>query len=596
MILPLLGEYVDSGFRTPRDRFFYSLRSNARYQLIVLGCGTAGLAYVFLQNGFEGTSVKSLIMALAYCWALIQAIYLMGHGLVAVPRRLIRNASVSARLRTIQTQAPKVRDKLEDAVVEMDELESELNRLPKAKHGMSGDHREWIQELAEYNGFQGHRPHAPPTLQASGATPQLVVTDQYLADLSRRLHRARHKYIRFNDKWDRLLQDAIDTKAVLNAAASKKLDFTSSDTKRDSFYKRNILSPNLRYILHFHVIPSIKRITGVFLGFASICIVWSEIVKFIAPQLSMISITVVHHRSSDHGEIGFAGQMIAALWILYMCTTALASLDEVKVWGNRALVRRNTYGESACWYGGQVAKLTVPLAYNFVTFLPRSIHRQTTFFNFLGRLIILTPLGKGFDYFFPIFILVPVCATLFNLYGRIKNLCGYGILDEDEEENRSGYGTGGWREGRDLINRELDGRLNLGSSMPLDGTSSPIPPGQRTRLSSGTRQPPYPSGSRAYPSASSAGRVVYTDQTHPRPPSGTLDGSEADESAISSFAHRVRNTLETLDRPDWIPNFTKRPRWMGGTDGNNESSGQADTGRVLGRWFGGRPTNGRVRL
>lgn len=63
IILPLLGEYIDSGYRTPKDRFLYSLRSNGRYQLIVLACGIGGLAYVFLQNGFKGTSVKALVMA-----------------------------------------------------------------------------------------------------------------------------------------------------------------------------------------------------------------------------------------------------------------------------------------------------------------------------------------------------------------------------------------------------------------------------------------------------------------------------------------------------------------------------------------------------
>ncbi|KAI4225532.1 MAG: hypothetical protein L6R36_003838 [Xanthoria steineri] len=62
-ILPLLGEYIDSGYRTPRDRILYSLRSNGRYQLIVLGCAFGGLVYVFLQNGFKGTSVKALVMA-----------------------------------------------------------------------------------------------------------------------------------------------------------------------------------------------------------------------------------------------------------------------------------------------------------------------------------------------------------------------------------------------------------------------------------------------------------------------------------------------------------------------------------------------------
>ena len=62
-ILPLLGEYVDSGYRKPKDRAFYSLRANGRYQLIIALCAAAAAIYVFLVNGFEGGSVKSLVMA-----------------------------------------------------------------------------------------------------------------------------------------------------------------------------------------------------------------------------------------------------------------------------------------------------------------------------------------------------------------------------------------------------------------------------------------------------------------------------------------------------------------------------------------------------
>jgi hypothetical protein len=36
LVLPLLAEYMDAGYREPKARIIYSLRSNARYQLIVL--------------------------------------------------------------------------------------------------------------------------------------------------------------------------------------------------------------------------------------------------------------------------------------------------------------------------------------------------------------------------------------------------------------------------------------------------------------------------------------------------------------------------------------------------------------------------------
>ena len=64
-----------------------------------------------------------------------------------------------------------------------------------------------------------------------------------------------------------------------------------------------------------------------------------------------------------------------------------------------------------------------------------------------------------------------------------------------------------------------------------------------------------------------------------------------DENIFQGFAHRFRNTFENVERPVW-----KRPKWMGGIDGNSESSGRADSGRGMGRWFGGRPADGRVRL
>ncbi|MCJ1478339.1 hypothetical protein MMC13_007017 [Lambiella insularis] len=598
VILPLLGQYMDSGFRAPKDRIIYSVRSNTRYQLIVLACGTAGLVYVFLQNGFEGTSVKSLVMALAYCWGLIQAIYLMGHGLVAVPRRLLRNANTSGRLRRIQSHAPKLHERLEDASTELEELEGRVQQLSKRKTGISRDHQEWIEELEENApNVLSSRLSQDPSTRISGSPIPAVITDGYLADLTRKLIRARHKRMRFVEAWDRLIQEAADVQAILDAAGSRRLDFGKAPQTASKLEKVTLLSPYLRYLLYSQIVPWTRIVCGSVLSVASVCIVWSEIIKVAFPQGSIISLTVVHHRNSENGKIGFAGQVIASLWLFYMCFAALASFDDVKVWGNRALVRRNTYGESACWYAGQIAKLTVPLAYNFVTFLPKSIYTETAFHQFLGRLIILTPLGKWFDYLFPIFILIPISATLFNLYGKVKSILGYGIIEDDEEENPSGFGTGGWREGRDLIDRELDGRSDLESSTPLDGrTISPplgpqLPdPGSerrgRANYQQRVRDPALPHAELSRAARTQAQRLSAATQA----------AAEEDEGVFSGFAHRFRNTVDAMERPEWLPDIAKRPKWMGGVDGNTEGSGRADAGRGLGRWFGGRPTDGRVRL
>lgn len=593
---------MDSGFRAPRDRILYSLRSNGRYQLIVLGCGTFGLIYVFLQNGFEGTSVKPLVMALAYCWGLIHAIYLMGHGLVAVPRRLFRNASISGRLRRLQSCASRIHDELEDASLNVSDLEDQLSQLRQRKNGISNEHRQWVEEIMEnVNQPVAHADSRLVSHVPVNSVPE-VITDGYLANLTRRFDRARHRRLRFTNAWERLIQDAADSQSILDASASRRLGFEQMPATAANFGHGSILNPYLRYLLYFHITPGVRILLGALLALGSICIVWSELIKVAAPQLSIIGLTVVRHQDQEGGKVGFSGQIMASFWILYMCTAALASMDDVKVWGNRALVRRNTYGESACWYAGQIAKLTVPLAYNFITFLPPNIHRKTTFYEFLGHLIILTPLGKGFDYFFPAFILLPICATLFNLYGSTKKLFGYGIVDEDDNGNPSGYGTGGWREGRDLIERELHGRSSLGRSTPLDGRSSTLSGARSSVTGMGRHRSRLSAG--MHISASNPTHLsddFLRNESSLRQTRRSADNAQAatedeeDGNVFPGFAHRFRNTIDKVERPTWLTSLSKRPKWMG-TLSNISNNDRADTGRVWGRWFGGRPADGRLRI
>lgn len=502
----------------------------------------------------------------------------MGHGLVAVPRRLYRNSDISTRLRKIQSQAPAVHERLVDANTVVEDLESQITQLRQRKNGISRDHQEWIEEIAEGSSLPEAR---LVSARPSNTAIPAVVTDRFLAELARKVNRARHKQLRFDDTWHQLLQDAIDTQAILDASGSRRLDFGSSSPQSSFFERLQLLTPYTRYVLHVQLLPKFQIFLAAILSIASLFIIWSELVKFVAPQLSIIRFTVVSYRRSEEGEVNFAGQIMASLWMCYMCAAALASFGDVKVWGNRALVKRNTYGESATWYAGQVAKLTVPLAYNFLTFLPPKVHRETTFYKFLGQLINLTPLGKGFDFFFPIFILVPICATLFNLYGRVKGIFRFDMVEDDDD------GSASWREGRDLIARELNNHTT---------GASPIGLSSRRNATSTAPHPPYRDavpGTVDRRRAPDEAGALSTTQPASRLAAATAAAEEEDETFFQGFAHRVRNTLDTIERPDWVG---KRPKWMGGVEGNEESSGRADAGRGLGRWFGGRPDDGRVRL
>jgi len=557
----------------------------------MLSCGTAGLIYMIFSYGFDFTAIKGLVMALAYVWGLILAIYLMGHGLVAIPRKLIRNASISGHLRRVQAHAPRVHEKLEDAIINLEALEAQISVLKQRKTGTAKDFQDWIDDLADVIGT------APPRLTL--ATPELdstnkvpaVITERYLADITRRLYRARHQRARYVEEWDHTVQKAYELQTILDAQASKQLTFDRNRSNSNSRTTRfTNLTPTLRYHVYTNLLPALRLTAGFLLSLASIAIIWSELIRFPAPQLSAVSLTVIHHPSNDSYQIGLGGQITAAFWICYMCTCALSSIADVPVWNQRALVRRNTYAESACWYAGQIARLTVPLAYNFLTFLPANTQKQTTFYSFLGKLINLTPLGTWFDYLFPIFILIPVCATFFNLYSRIKNIFGFGILEDENEENQSAFGTGGWREGRDLIARDLNGPAGNTNTLGLLNTSSSLssPRGSSDiarppRWASPTR-PAQNSGSMLHDATTRAARA----NRQPLP----LDPEPEDENFLASFGRRVKNTIDTFETPRWMGSNTahesgsstggagrgggiSRPRWMGGGEiGSGATSGE----------------------
>ncbi|KAL1592936.1 hypothetical protein SLS59_009578 [Nothophoma quercina] len=592
-ILPLLGEYCDSGYREPKARVLYALRSNGRYWAIMLGCSIVGSVYLIWYNGFELETFKSLAMALAYTWGLILGIYLMGHGLVAFPRSLFRYASISGRLKKIQGSAPKVHEKLVESLEKLDQYEHQVVQLKQRKNGTAREFQEWIDELAEKGSLPESR--AGTAVRSSATTVPPVITERYLADLTRKLKRARHAKNRFENEWDIIVHKAVRTQDILDSKGSQRLEFktTAYPTPQHWHSRFTLLTPYTRYHLHVNVIPALTYFTWFITILASISIVWSECVREIQEigghKLSIIGWTVVHRQSSSRSQIGFGGQLVAALWLCYMCICAFYSLTEVKIWGNRALVRRNTYQESATWYGLQVAKLTVPLSYNFLTMTDKPIWGETMFHRFLGRLIDLSPLGKNFSAFFPIFILVPVFATAFGLYGKIQNICGFGDLLDDEEDEAAGFaGSGSWREGRALIEREIQGSSGnvLGLSSRNGATTSP--PSERY-----TDNPAWSAGGEPSSIADTVSNAAApATRTRPERRRPVVEDEGDTGNFFENFANRVKNTFESTD-------FTiTRPAWMGGddeVDAGRQSRG-TDRGERFMSLFGGRAEEGRVRL
>jgi len=135
---------------------------------------------------------------------------------------------------------------------------------------------------------------------------------------------------------------------------------------------------------------------------------------------------------------------------------------------------------------------------------------------FLGRNINLTPLGGGFNSWFPLFILIPVIFTLFSLYDKIKGVLGLGdfggwIIEDDEDEDSGEIVS--VVEGRGILKRELG--LTGGAAIPSRRTP---------------RQ----------------GRVLGTERRPVRPAYSDLPDSDDEEGGENFFVatgHRLWNSI-----------------------------------------------------
>jgi hypothetical protein len=135
---------------------------------------------------------------------------------------------------------------------------------------------------------------------------------------------------------------------------------------------------------------------------------------------------------------------------------------------------------------------------------------------FLGQNINLTPLGGGFNAWFPLFILLPVIFTLFSSYDKIKGVLGLGdfggwIIEDDDDEHSGEIVS--VVEGRGILKRELG--FTGGAAIPSRRTP---------------RQ----------------GRVLGTERRPVRPAYSDLPDSDDEEGGQNFFVatgHRLWNSI-----------------------------------------------------
>ncbi|KAK7207644.1 LMBR1-like membrane protein [Myxozyma melibiosi] len=420
-ILPMTQAFLESGHKDRSKRMQEAIRSNARYQLVQLTLAAVGLVYFTLYAGFSITSLKAMAIALSHSYSLILSIIFLGIGVVGIPRALYNRSSSDKRLRALEELAPSLKDHQTEARMQYSDVSAEVRALTSV---MDGPFELWIAELI--NDAQDVVP-APPL-------NRMQVTEEYLSTLTFRLRKCRLQYERYEYEWNQLILQAADLLDIIASRQTHELRFRMRNSK---------LSPKLAYFYYVWIKPLLFKIYALLTAAFSALVVMSEILESTEFSILGFLSTLLD---------GFQQELLSFAIVGYMCIAAYSSLAKVRIFNIFNLAPRHTDTRSAIFYATQICRMTIPLAYSYISMVPPHV-QSSVFEEFLQPSINLTPLGKYFVQWLPRFILIPVLVSYFNLYHWLQQKLGFlDSFGEDEEA------VGSRAEGRDLISYELNAR------------------------------------------------------------------------------------------------------------------------------------------
>lgn len=458
-ILPTLQEYYRSGHYNKMMKLKDSFRQNLKFQIIMLAIALASAFYLTFEVGLSFSNLKSMIIALTHIYSLTLALWLMAHGLIAIPRQRWIEGSVIGNLNYLYLKVPKLIDNLEDHKISFKEDVLKVIVLTKNFTSNPDDFefRDWILQMNQ---------QIPADLQqmmdqqyldtfANQTITRDQLTTSFMVKLSKSFQNNLYKLIAYESEYENIFNKIIYLEDILSGHVNNnQLSFRLDH--------RLLFTPKFTVIYFYYIHPVASKLLSILLFTLSFMILESEF--FHSTKLSIINILI--NKFANHN---FVQLLLTVLLFSYMLFSSLTSLTSLKIFNMYHLVRHNSDPVSTSWYAMYISRLTIPLSYNFITLF---ISRKSIFEDWFGSSIHLTGLFNLFNNWLPRLVLIPVILTTFHVYDKLKKRLGFTDFysnwgfSEDEEDEDNGDHTPAKRrdliivEAKRIINREINKRTN----------------------------------------------------------------------------------------------------------------------------------------
>ncbi|ORX53806.1 LMBR1-domain-containing protein [Piromyces finnis] len=434
LFFPLISGYILSGYFTPIKKFKDSIYQNILFYGISGGIGIIFVIYIAVSRQMTRKALLGFLMAMSNAWGLLLCIVFMGYGLVDVPRRLWRKSDLSwiNNYYLFKAQAYK-----ESTLEASENLQNVKKDIFKISNEISSQNplRIYADKLIELcpisqnidnNGFYNDDLNSP--------FDNANITLKHLATLNYELKKALLINNRCQEQYDELVKKAIRVQDIVEFKdnPNRIIEASFISTSNSRIFNFNIKA----WWWYFKLRRYLYVFCSIILAFLSISIIWSEVTYPVAEaNISLISFYLKYSKYISY--IFF--ELVIIILLLYMSVCTYTSLFRLQLFKYYCLFpNHHTDDNSLIFCASYLCRLIYPLCYNFLNLTNNS---QSAFSKIMGKIDLVPLLGKEFNGYVPILMIVFTLITFFNIHGKVLKHFGvdkhfgidhFSIEDEDD--------------------------------------------------------------------------------------------------------------------------------------------------------------------
>ncbi|KAF7803754.1 LMBR1 domain-containing protein 2-like protein A-like [Senna tora] len=443
-VVPTIQGYEDAGDFTVKARLKTSIHGNLVFYLSLGSVGLVGLILLVSFHQDWTGNILGFAMACSNTFGLVTGAFLLGFGLIEIPRGLWINADWTTRQKVLSHIVAKMAVKLDNAHMEFSNaiVITQVTSKQMSKRDSLRPYMNIIDNMLHH--MLKEDPSFKPQGGRLGENDMDYDTDEKsMAALRRYLRRSWEEYYRYRSEYIKFvlealeLEDTIKNYELRNTTGWKYVScFRPDRTGRLGGYLDTI-----EFLWRCILREQLMRSLAVTLCCMSFAILLAEATILPSVDLSIFSLFV--HAA---GKKEMLVQLAAFIPLMYMCICTYYSLFKMGMLMFYSLTPRQTSSVNLLMICSMVARYAPPISYNFLNLIHLDGGARTMFEQKMGNIDDAVPFfGKGFNKIYPVIMVIYTLLIASNVFNRIINYFGNWRIFKynDDAEDMNGFDASG---------------------------------------------------------------------------------------------------------------------------------------------------------